>query len=348
MAHTVAFVVYPGFELLDLSGPAAVFDVANFELRRTGKRPHYAIEVISSEGGLVRSGGGVAVHTRALSRLPTTQVQTALIVGAYLDRLFAQTPGPALRRWLIRCANTATRFGAVCTGAFVLAELGLLDGKRAATHWAGCALLADKYPAVTVDRDALYVADGRIWTSAGIAAGIDMALAMVSEDVGPSIASQTARGMVVYARRPGYQSQFSPLLRAQARADSPFAELMAWLQANLHLQLDVPRLALRVGLSERTFYRKFVAATGEPPARFIETVRLDAARLLLSQRLSLKAIAARVGLAPTARLTRAFDRRFGVSPRLFREMHAGANVAAGARLGIVGSNVTATGDVRRR
>ena len=324
MTHTVAFLVYPGFELLNLSGPASVFDTANLELRLSGKRPFYAIQVVSPAGGPVASSGGITVHTQALARVPATKVHTALIVGAHMDRLLALTLNPPVRRWATHCAKAATRFGAVCTGAFVLAALGLLDGKRAATHWFACALLAEKYPSVTVDADALYVVDGKTWSSAGASAGIDMALAMVGHDLGDSMASQVAKGLVVYARRPGYQSQFSPLLRAQAKVDSPFAELIGWLQANLHRPLDVPQLAARVGLSERTFYRKFVAATGDSPARFIEAVRLDAARMLLSQGLTLKAIAAHVGLAPTARLTRAFERRFGVSPSLFREMHTSA------------------------
>jgi transcriptional regulator GlxA family with amidase domain len=257
--------------------------------------------------------------------MPASRVHTALIVGAHMEHLLALRLEPPVRRWANRCAKAATRFGAVCTGAFVLAELGLLDGKRAATHWFSCALLAEKYPSVTVDAEALYVVDGKTWTSAGASAGIDMALAMVGRDVSNSMASEVAKGMVVYARRPGYQSQFSPLLLAQAEADGPFADLTGWLQANLHRPLDVPNLAARVGLSERTFYRKFVAATGESPARFIEAVRLDAARMLLSQGQTLKTIAAHVGLTPTTRLTRAFERRFGVSPSLFREMHTSAS-----------------------
>jgi len=144
---------------------------------------------------------------------------------------------------------------------------------------------------------------------------------MVSRDVDAVIAGHVAKRLVLYARRPGYQSQFSPLLRAQVKADSPFAELINWLQNNLDRPLDVPSLAARAGLSERSFYRKFLAATGKSPAHFIETVRLDAARMLLSQELSLKKIAAQVGLSPTAHLTEAFERRFGVTPRLFREMH---------------------------
>jgi transcriptional regulator GlxA family with amidase domain len=328
MTHTVAFLVYPGFSLINLSGPASVFDTANLELRMSGRKPLYAIEVASPAGGLVMSNGGIAVHTRALARLPATRVHTALFLGAHMEHLLALTLEPSVRRWAIRCAKAATRFGAVCTGAFVLAGLGLLDGKRAATHWFACALLAEKYPSVTVDADALYVVDGKTWTSAGASAGIDMALAMVGRDLGDGMASQVAKGLVVYARRPGYQSQFSPLLLAQAKADGPFAELTGWLQANLHRPLNVPSLAARLGLSERTFYRKFVAATGVSPAHFIEAVRLDAARTLLSQGLTLKAIAAQVGMAPTARFTRAFERRFGVSPSLFREMHSSVSTDA--------------------
>jgi transcriptional regulator GlxA family with amidase domain len=324
MTRTVAFLVYPGFSLLNLSGPASVFHTANVELRASGRKPLYSIEVVSSSGGLVMTDGGITVSTRALAQLPATQVHTALFLGAHAEHLQALTLEPSLRRWATRCASEATRFGAVCTGAFVLAALGLLDGKRVATHWFACAGLAARYPSIIVDADSLYVVDGKTWSSAGASAGIDMALAMVSRDLGNSLASQVAKGLVVYARRPGYQSQFSTLLSAQTKVDGPFLKLTGWLQTNMHRTLDVASLARRVGLSQRSFYRKFVAATGDSPARFIEAVRLDAARTLLSQGLTLKAVAAQVGLAPTARLTRVFQRRFGISPSLFREMHASA------------------------
>jgi transcriptional regulator GlxA family with amidase domain len=157
-----------------------------------------------------------------------------------------------------------------------------------------------------------------------VTTGIDMALAMVSTDLGADIAGAVAQRLVLYVRRPGYQSQFSPLLRAQTSADSSFRELIDWLQTNLDRPLNVPRLAERAGLSERSFHRHFVAATGQTPARFIETLRLDAARMLLAQGLSLKAIAAQVGLSPATRLSDAFRRRFGVTPQLFRELHAAA------------------------
>lgn len=149
-----------------------------------------------------------------------------------------------------------------------------------------------------------------------------MALAMVARDIDPATASLVAKGLVLYARRPGYQSQFSPVLRVQMKADNPFLELISWIQSNLSQQLDVPTLALRAGLSERSFYRKFLKATGETPAHFIEAVRLDTARLLLTQGASIKTIADQVGLSPASRFSQAFERRFGLSPGLYRDMHA--------------------------
>src|SRR5262249_44343273 len=162
------------------------------------------------------------------------------------------------------------------------------------------------------------------WTSAGVSTGIDMALAMVGHDLGGVIVSEVAKRLVLYARRPGYQSQFSALLRAQVQADNPFGELIAWMQANLDRSLDVAALADRCGLSERTFYRKLCAVMGQTPAKFVENLRLDAARVLLSRKQSIKAIAAQTGLSPAARFREAFERKFGVTPSLFREMHSAA------------------------
>jgi transcriptional regulator GlxA family with amidase domain len=325
MMHRVAIVIYPGFELLDATGPASVFSAANDILRKNGRPPAYAVETISPDGGAVASTCGVALHTRALANVPTSRVSTLLIAGSSsAASLKGAIAAPALRRWVPRCATAAERFGSVCAGTFVLAALGLLDGKRVATHWDACAPLARSYPSLTVDPDSIYVTDGKVWTSAGVTTGIDMALAMVGSDLGTAIAGEVAKWMVLYARRPGYQSQFSPLLRQQAKADNPFAELIDWLQANLRRPLEVPALAARARLSERSFHRKFLAATGETPAHFIETLRLDAARMLLSQGLSLKEIAAQIGMSPASRLTSAFERRFGVKPRLFREMHFGS------------------------
>lgn len=320
--HHVAFVVYPGFELLDMSGPASVFTSANRTLGLSEKPPFYAIDLVSATGGPVTSSSGVAVETQSLEEVARKAVDTLLVAGAEREHLLPIMADPAWEAWLPKLAGEAQRFGSVCSGVIILARLGLLDEHRVSTHWDACTPLAIAFPSVTVDPDSLYVVDGRLWTSAGVTTGIDMALAMVAYDLSADIAGEVAKRLVLYARRPGYQSQFSPLLQAQVKADSPFAELIAWILANLDAVLDVPVLAGRAGLSERSFHRKFVAATGETPARFVETARLDAARMLLCRGLSLKSVSAQVGLSPATRFSEAFERRFGVSPRLFREMHA--------------------------
>lgn len=320
--HHVAFVVYPGFELLDPSGPASVFTGANRALGQRGKPAFYRVELLSAEGGAVESSSGVAVETRPITGLRPGDIQTVLVVGAEREHLLPAVANPVLRAALPPLARQAERFGSVCTGGFVLAALGLLDGHRAATHWDACQPFADAFSTVTVDPEALYVVDGRLWTSAGVTTGIDMALAMIAHDLDAAIAGEVAKRLILYARRPGYQSQFSPVLKAQVKGDSPFADLIGWMQANLDAPLDVPSLAARAGMTERTFHRRFVAATGETPARFVEAARLDAARMLLSRGLTLKSVAVQVGLFPPSRLAEAFERRFGVAPRLFRDMHA--------------------------
>lgn len=320
--HRIAFIVYPGFELLDTSGPASVFNGANRALSRQGKPAFYKVDLVSAQGGAIESSSGVAVETRPIARFAPAEAQTVLVAGAEREHLLPAMRDPALRAALPQLTEKAERFGSVCTGGFILAALGLLDGSRIATHWDSYEPLSEAFPKVTVDPDALYLVDERLWTSAGVTTGIDMALAMVAHDLDATIAGEVARRLVLYARRPGYQSQFSPILQAQVKGGSPFADLIGWIQSNLDAPLDVPSLAARAGLTERTFHRRFVAAIGQTPARFVEIARLDAARMLLSRGLSLKSVAARVGLFPTARLTEAFERRFGVAPRLYRDMHS--------------------------
>lgn len=312
-SHRIAILAYEGCQLLDVTGPAAVFGAAN----EGRDHPMYDVEIVSPDGGPVTSNCGVALVSRRFGG----QYDTLLVAGGSRG-LKAVMAREDVRRWLLRVAPRTRRFGSVCTGAFVLAAAGLLDGRRVATHWASCQRLAEKFPAVTVDADALYVVDGKVWTSAGVTTGIDMALALVEADLGAATANLIARHFVLYARRPGYQSQFSPLLEVQTRAVAPFARLIEWMQAHLDEPLDVPALAARAGLSERSFYRKFVEATGKTPAHFVEALRLDAARTLLARGLPLKTIAGRVGLRSSARLGQAFERRFGMAPSLFREMHA--------------------------
>jgi len=264
------------------------------------------------------------VQTRRIVDLLPGQIDTLLIAGAEHEHLLPAMTDPALRAAIPQLVEKAERFGSVCTGAFVLAAAGLLDGKRVATHWASCERLARKFPALEVDADSLYVVDGKIWTSAGVTTGIDMALALVEADLGAATANLIARHFVLYARRPGYQSQCSPLLQAQTAAEAPFAALIDWMQENLDQPLDVPTLAARAGLTERSFYRKFTEATAKTPAHFVEGLRLDAARTLLTKGLPIKTIAGKVGLNSPARFGQAFERRFGMAPSLFREMHRAA------------------------
>jgi len=313
--HQISLLAYEGCQLLDVTGPAAVFGAAN-----DGRdRPFYDVRIVSPDGGPVATNCGVAAMSQPIGGRPDT-----LLVAGGSRGLKAALAREDVLAWLRKAAPKAKRFGSVCTGAFMLAAAGLLDGKRVATHWASCERLADRFPALTVDADALYVVDGKVWTSAGVTTGIDMALALVEADLGAATANLIARHFVLYARRPGYQSQFSPLLQAQTNADAPFAALIDWMQDNLDKPLDVPALAGRAGLSERSFYRKFTDATGKTPAHFVEGLRLDAARTLLARGLPLKTIAGRVGLRSSARLGQAFERRFGMAPSLFREIHAAA------------------------
>lgn len=311
--HKIRILAYEGCQLLDVTGPAAVFGAANESLGR----PFYDLKILSPDGGSVTTNSGVALVSQKIGGQPHT-----LLVAGGSKGLKRAMERPDVQRWLRKVAPGTKRLGSVCTGAFVLAAAGLLDGKRVATHWASCERLARGFPALSVDPESLYVVDGKIWTSAGVTTGIDMALALVEADLGAATANLIARHFVLYARRPGFQSQFSPLLGAQAEADTPFADLMEWMQDNLEARLDVPMLARQAGLSERSFYRKFVEATGKTPAHFVETLRLDAARTLLAKGVPLKTIASKVGLRSSARLGAAFERRFGMAPTLFRQMHA--------------------------
>jgi len=313
--HRIFILAYEGCQLLDVTGPAAVFGAAN----EAHGQPFYDLRIVSPDGGVVTTNSGVAIQTSKIAGQP----DTLLVAGGSLG-LKAAMAREDLRCWLNAVAPKARRYGSVCTGAFVLAAAGLLDGKRVATHWASCERLAKRFPNLEVDADSLYAVDGKVWTSAGVTTGIDMALALVEADLGAHRANLIARHFVLYARRPGYQSQFSPLLQAQTEAEAPFAKLIEWMQENLEQPLDVPALAARAGMTERSFYRKFTEATGKTPAHFVEGLRLDAARALLTKGLPIKTIAGKVGLNSPARLGQAFERRFGMAPSLFREMHRAA------------------------
>ncbi|HEY4972615.1 MAG TPA: DJ-1/PfpI family protein, partial [Steroidobacteraceae bacterium] len=267
MTRRIAFLIFPDFQLLDASGPIAAFEIA--ERYRPGS---YALRLQAVKPGLVASSSGVSLQATALGR--ARGIDTLLVAGGNGSRAAAQCL--ATRRFVLACASTARRVASVCSGSYVLASAGLLDGKRATTHWSRSADFARKFPQVHLDPDRIFVQDGNIWSSAGITAGIDLALALIAQDLGEHIARQTAQQLVVYYRRPGGQSQFSALLEMQ-QADGRFAGLLDHVRSHLAQRLSVSDLAHYSAMSPRHFARVFRAEIGVNPAKAVERLRLEAA-----------------------------------------------------------------------
>ena len=309
----VSFVIYPDALLLDLSGPLQVFVTANET--SAGRGMAYRIAVASEAGGLVRTSSGVEIMTVALDTLPPSD--TVVVVGG--PGAQAAAGNPVLNRWLAGQAASAERLCSVCTGAFVLAASGLLQQRRAATHWAWCSLLSERFPSTTVLPDAIFVRDGQVWTSAGATAGIDLALALVEQDCGHREAMRIARELVVFLKRSGGQRQYSVPLQIQAAGDGSFDELHEWIQANLAKDLRVDVLAAAAGMSPRTFARQYAARTGRTPIKAVEGFRMDAARRALEEtRLTVKQVAARCGFLDEERMRRCFHRSLGINPLDYR------------------------------
>lgn len=315
----ILFVVYDGFELLDLGSPSGVFSSANAVAEKT----LYEVLTVSDGGGPVASSTGIEVSSRALAEIDPGPDDTVIMVGADQGPLTRLKPSVTLRSWLERAALNAERYGSVCTGAVVLARCGLLDGRAATTHWLATPWLGRRNPAVTVMNDTLYAVDGRLWTSAGATTGIDMALAMLERDHGGALMGQVARRLVVYAHRPGNQSQFSPVLDAQTAKDGRFAELVAWIEDRLDQPLSVDILAARAGMSERGFRRHFTAQTGLSPGKFVDALRLDRAKALLAGGMPVKQVAAGIGFRSEAAFRKAFQSKFALAPSLHRTIHSG-------------------------
>lgn len=319
-------IVMPAFErvqLLDVSGPVQTFASANEIVTESGGDPPYRIAVVSRRGGPLCTSSGLPLLTQPAGRvMGTAQIDTLIIPG-----------GPGVHEalkdmhtvaWVRRQSANARRIASVCTGAFLLAETGLLDGRRATTHWKWCERLQERYPDVRVEHDPIYVTDGKIWTSAGVTAGIDLALALVEADLGRSIAMRVARQLVVFLNRPGGQSQFSAPLEAQAaaadgNAPNHFAPLHGWIAGHLASDLRVERLAEQARMSPRTFARVYAASMGITPARMVEKIRVEAVRRILEETdMPIKRIAAECGFGQEERLRRAFARQVGTTPAEYR------------------------------
>jgi transcriptional regulator GlxA family with amidase domain len=316
-AHRISVIAFDGMQSLDLTGPVEVFRSAT----RLGAKPAYEIELVTpggrevtTESGLrLCSDGSVAELARRRSR-----VDTLLVVGGDGTRTLMHDE-PFLDD-VRRIAQRSARVTSVCSGALVLGAAGLLDGYAATTHWGVCDLLAERCPDVAVHPDRIYVEDRDRWTSAGVTAGIDLALALVEHDHGPELAHDVAAWLVVFVRRPGGQSQFSAQLRTAAVGDRTIAETQRWMADHLDAELSVEALAERSGMAPRTFARTFRRETGTTPAVYVETIRVEAARRLLEDTgLTVATIAATVGMRHAETLHRAFRRRVGTTPDNYRQ-----------------------------
>lgn len=304
---------------MNLAGPVDVFARATDALARAGKRraPAYELQLLTMDDSPLRTGSGFGLLGGRRWTEATEPIDTLLVFGSAAG---IKAPiAPELLSWLRTRTDRVRRIGSVCAGAFVLAAAGILDGRRATTHWELAAVLAQRYPKVSVDADRIYIQDGKVWTSAGVSAGADLALAMLEEDYGHKLALEIARRMVLFLRRPGGQSQFSSQLAAQAADHQPIRELIAWISEHLDGDLSVPALARRAGMSERNFSRVFSREVGATPARFVARLRLQAATARLEQsRQKVETIASQAGFGDGKALRRLLRSATGATPRLFR------------------------------
>lgn len=302
----IGLVVFPGFDVMSLAVLSA-FELANWEKGE----PTYDVRVLSETGGPIRSSFAVRVATEPFD----DSDYDTLIVGGSIG---LETSTPGVIDFVRRAMGRYRRVAATCTGAFVLAEAGLLDGRRATTHWNRARDLQARFPKVKVDEDRIFIIDGPVWTSAGMTAGIDLALAMIEKDLGADVARAVARKLVVYHRRAGGQSQFSALLELEPKSDR-IQGALAYARRNLHMPLSVEQLAGVANLSLRQFSRAFRAETGQTPAKAIENLRIETARLMMEQSSHpIDVIARQTGFADRDRMRRAFLRAFGQPPQAIR------------------------------
>ncbi|BAN50625.1 GlxA family transcriptional regulator [Metapseudomonas resinovorans] len=316
--HRVLLLVFPDFQLLDASGPAEVFAAVTEHLPRAAGAA-YVLQGISAEGGLVRSSTGLELMSEALPEPADLAGSTLLVAGGYgVQRAMGQG---RLARWLKEAVPRVARCGSVCTGAFLLAQAGLLDGRPVVTHWKYAPLLQRLFPKLLVQEDALFVRDGRFYSSAGVTAGMDLCLSLVEEDHGRPVSLQVAKGLVMYLRRPGGQRQFSAeLLAQQAPAGGVLEQLVHWLRGRLHETLDIETLALQAAMSPRSLHRHCQAELGVTPARLLMQLRLEeACRLLEAGATSLKRTAQKTGFGSEYNLRRAFVQALGVTPSEYRQ-----------------------------
>lgn len=318
VSRRIYIFIYDGFELLDLSGPVSVFSAAD----RLSNELIYSTFAVSISGGLVRSGSGIEVDSSGISKVQFRTTDTILVVGAEQEPLQAALIDGETSRQLLSATQSVGRTASVCTGAFLLAQLGVLNERAATTHWRARKTLEQEYPSINTQTDTLYVADGNVWTSAGVSSGIDMALALVRADHGHELMRAVAKNLVVFSHRPGNQSQFSDVLAAQTPGESDFSGLISWLSTQVARRVSVSEMASKAKMTERTFHRKFSSVLGVSPARFLEDLRLDHAKHLLEDGQSVKQVSYAIGFDSVSGFRTAFKTKYGVSPSMHRELQA--------------------------
>lgn len=317
--HRIGYLVFDGVQALDLFGPLDAFAEANSQI--DGAR--YENVVISETGGPVTTSSGVALNAHASIR-DCAPIDTLIIAGGSGARAIDFSND--VIGWVSQIAPTLQRFGSICTGLFILAQTGLLAGRQVTTHWHHTREAQERFPDLEVVDDALFLREGKIFTAAGVTAGIDMALALIEDDFGPSAASLVARHLVVFVKRPGDQRQYSSILRHQTQAAGEFADLTAWIADHVADDLSSEDLAERVGLSERQFRRRFAQAFGETPTRYIERVRIETAcGWLTGETQPVDAIARQAGFSNADTFRRTFERLRGVTPSEYRNRFCGVS-----------------------
>ncbi|MGH8158543.1 MAG: GlxA family transcriptional regulator [Rhodanobacter sp.] len=317
MVRTVAVVALPGVQLLDVSGPLDVFAQANVEAGKV----FYALKVIACQSGPVHSSSGVRVLPDGIAGEETGRIDTLLVAGAPNAGKIALSPH--VLKWLRTTATRSRRYGSICTGAFVLAATGLLDGRHVTTHWAAVEDLARAFPRLHIDEDALYVRDRKLRTAAGVTAGLDLALALVEEDLGREIAKRVAGQLVMYFKRPGGQLQFSRKGETRPVGRSALQEVQRWVAATPELDHSIASMAKHAGLSPRHFARLFHTEVGITPGTWVEAARVAAARTFLENGHDTpKLVASKCGFANADTLRRTFKKHVGVSPAEYRKQHA--------------------------
>ena len=318
MDITVDVIIYPGFKALEAVGALSVFKYANAHLKRRGRKGGYDVKLTSLAVGPVVSETEIPLF--AEKKLSSLNIpHTAIIVGAW-DIEGAVNNAPDIVEWFKACAPKLQRTIALCSGAFFLAQAGVLNGKRATTHWAVADMLQASYPSVELDSDCIFIQQGKIWTSAGVTAGLDLALAVVEQDLGADIALDVARDLVVFLRRQGGQSQFSAHLDCNATQNVSMRDLQNWMLDNLDKDLATPEMASRVAMSVRSFNRCFKKETGTTPTAFLLRARIEAARRMLEEgKLPAKTIAADSGFKTYDAMRKAFQTTLGITPLVYRD-----------------------------